>query len=114
MHKGDAEQGREAPLYGVVDERTKSVVFRGDAYAGRFIMYAVLLDVFLRGLLQNTPFFAANWDLLLIVTAGALVSTSYQIKNKVMLNRPVARTLIYLITIVAVSAAIAAALIFIF
>ncbi len=114
MRRENAEQSKETPLYGVVDERTKSIVYQGDAYAGRFIMYAVLLDVFLRGLFQGSPFFAANWDLLLIVIVGSLVSTSYQIKNKVMLNRPVSRILIYLITIVAVSAAIAAALIFIF
>jgi hypothetical protein len=31
-------------LYGTVDERTKSIAYQGDAYMGRFLLFAILLD----------------------------------------------------------------------
>ena len=49
MYKNKDDRQQENALYGVVDERTKSVVYQGDAYTGRFMLFAVLIDVFLRG-----------------------------------------------------------------
>lgn len=86
MFKKINKKDKDIPIYGIVDERTKTVVYQGDAYAGRFIMFAVLFDIFIRGLHLNNPLIASNWDLLLIVIIGGLISTVYQIKNKVISN----------------------------
>lgn len=40
-------------LYRTVDERTKSIAYQGDAYMGRFLLLAVLLDVLYRGFRYN-------------------------------------------------------------
>jgi hypothetical protein len=34
------------------------------------------------------PITTLNWDLMLIVIIGSLISTAYQIKSKVIFNRP--------------------------
>lgn len=83
MFKKPNEQSKVTPIYGVVDERTKTVVYQGDAYAARFMWFAILLDVFIKGLHLSNPLITSNWDLMLIVIIGGLISTVYQIKNKV-------------------------------
>jgi hypothetical protein len=98
---------KETPLYGIIDERTTDVVYKGDAYAGRFMMFAVLIDVFLRGLILSNPVIDGNWDLILIVIAGGFISIAYQMKNKVVFNRPLSRSLLFLACIVGISALIA-------
>ncbi len=100
-------QQQDNALYGVVDERTTAVVYQGDAYTGRFMLYAVLLDVFLRGLKLDSAFINANWDLMLIVFIGSLVSVAYQIKSKVLFNRPVSRSVFFFAIVAAVSAIVA-------
>lgn len=107
MHKKNNGQGKNTPFYGVVDERTKTVVYQGDAYAGRFMLFAVLLDVFVRGLELDNSFINSNWDLMLIVITGGVISAAYQIKSKVMLNRPLSRSFLFLIAIISLSAIIA-------
>lgn len=107
MHKRDNGPGKDTPLYGIVDERTKAVVYQGDAYTGRFMLFAVLFDVFVRGLDINIPFINSNWDLILIVIIGGFISTAYQIKSKVMLNRPFSRSFLFLIALIGISALIA-------
>jgi hypothetical protein len=94
MIKKSTAQTKDVPIYGVVDERTKAIVYQGDAYTGRFMLFAVLFDVFIRGLKPNIPFIASNWDLMVIVMAGGLISTVYQVKNKVITNRPTSRSYI--------------------
>lgn len=112
MHKKNDVYDKDTPLYGVVDERTKFVVYQGDAYAGRFVMFAVLLDVFIRGLEPGIPFINSNLDLILIIITGGIISTVYQIKNKVLFNRPFSRSFLFLIVILGISALIAFALAF--
>jgi hypothetical protein len=97
MFKKSNKQGKDIPIYGIVDERTKIVVYKGDTYAGRFMMFAILLDVFIRGLQLNNPLIASNWDLMLIVIIGGLISTAYQIKNKVISNRSPSRSFIIIV-----------------
>lgn len=69
-------------LYGTIDERTKSIAYQGDAYMGRFLLFAILLDVVYRGFRYSDSL----WDLLLIVIVGGGISTFYQIKNKILFN----------------------------
>ncbi|MDD2587135.1 MAG: hypothetical protein PHT79_09030 [Syntrophomonadaceae bacterium] len=107
MYKKSNEGGSDIPIYGIVDERTKTVVYQGDAYTGRFMLFAVLLDVFIRGLNPNNPFITSNWDLILIVIIGGLISTAYQIKNKVIFNRPISRSVIFIALVLGFSAIIA-------
>lgn len=76
----------QVPLYGQVDERTIQIVNQGDAYMGRFAVFAILIDVMVRGLPHNLAFINNNWDLMGIVIIGGLISTAYQIKYKVFLN----------------------------
>ncbi|MBK5246387.1 MAG: hypothetical protein JJE49_03845 [Peptostreptococcaceae bacterium] len=91
----------------VVDERTRNVVNQGDAYTGRFMLFAVLLDVVFRGFMSSTPFIAENWDLMAIVIIGGFISTAYQIKSKVLFNRPFAPGFIFILSLMAGCAAIA-------
>ncbi len=107
MDKKNNEQGRATPLYGIVDERTKAVIYQGDAYTGRFMLYAVLFAVFIRGLGLDISFIDSNWDLMLIVIIGGFISTAYQVKSKVIFNRPFSRSLLFLITIIGISTLIA-------
>ncbi|MEL7603815.1 MAG: hypothetical protein AAGU77_11740 [Bacillota bacterium] len=107
MHNNKDDQQQNDALYGVVDERTTAVVYQGDAYTGRFMLFAVLLDVFLRGLKWDSPFINANWDLMLIVLIGSLISVAYQIKNKVLFNRPLSRSILFLAIVAGIGAVIA-------
>ncbi|NMA26084.1 MAG: hypothetical protein GX936_10560 [Clostridiales bacterium] len=94
-------------LYGKVDERTKAVVYQGDAYAGRFLLFAVLIDVFIRGFRFFDPITASNLDLMFIVIAGGLISLVFQIKRRVIFNAPHTRNMMYLLIILAVAAVVA-------
>lgn len=103
-HNGET---KEIPMYGVIDERTKSIVYQGDAYTGRFMLFAVLIDVVIRGLNLNNSFIDSNWDLMLIVIVGGMISTIFQVKNKVMLSRPFSRSFIFIASIMGLSALLA-------
>jgi hypothetical protein len=106
---------KEIPIYGVIDERTREVVYKGDSYTGRFMQFALLLDVVIRGFLPGNSFINSNWDLMLIVIIGGLISTAYQIKYKVIvLSRPLSRTFITSILFLISVAAIAFLVAFIF
>lgn len=107
MSKQNNNQANEVPIYGVIDERTKLVAFQGDAYSARFMMFALLIDVIIRGLAPSNPVTSANWDLLLIVIVGGFISTIYQIKNKIMLCRPISKSLLAIGALMAISAIIA-------
>ena len=107
MFKNNNKMNKDVPLYGVVDERTKNVVNQGDAYTGRFMLFAVLIDVIIRGFMNNTPFIEENWDLMTIVIIGGFISTAYQIKSKVMFNRPFAPSFIFILSLMVGCAAIA-------
>ncbi|MBC3886901.1 hypothetical protein GH810_01050 [Acetobacterium paludosum] len=101
------KQGKDIPMYGVVDERTKAVVYQGDAYTGRFMLFAVLIDVFIRGLNLNIPFLDSNWDLMLIVIIGSIISTVYQIKNRVIFNsQSKTKSLLFLMVFISLCALI--------
>ena len=104
MFKGNKKGGKKSVfIYGTIDERTKSVVYRGDAYMGRFLLFAILLDVAYRGLRYND----ALWELLLIVIIGGGISTYYQIKNKIFVKDSNFRKgLFFLIAISLISAAV--------
>lgn len=101
------KKSKNTSIYGIIDERTKNVVYQGDAYACRFIMFAILFDVFLRGLHLNNPLIESNFDLMLIVIIGGLISTAYQIKNKVISSHSATRSFI----VIALFSALAAFLI---
>lgn len=101
--KGD-ESERKTSLYGQIDERTKAVVYQGDAYTARFMQFAILIDVFIRGMKILEPITASNWDLLLIVLAGGFISTAFQIKRRVLFSEPRLRSLMYVLMIIAISA----------
>ena len=101
------KNNKDTPLYGNVDERTRFVVYQGDAYTGRFMLFAVLIDVVIRGLNLNDPFTSSNWDLMLIVIVGGLISSVFQIKNKVIFNRPISRSVIFLVLLIVFSAIVA-------
>lgn len=94
MFKKSNKQSEITPIYGIIDERTKTVVYRGDAYTGRFMLFAVLLDVIIRGLHSSNPLIASNMDLMLIVIIGGLISTVYQFKNKVLSYNSSARSFV--------------------
>ena len=107
MFNKKGEQRKNIPIYGMIDERTKAIVYQGDAYTGRFMLFAVLLDIFIRGLKLNDPITTSNWDLMLIVIIGGLISTAYQIKSKVIFNRPFSRSFLFIILLMVLSAIIA-------
>lgn len=107
MFKKTGEESKTVPIYGLVDERTKAIVYQGDAYTARFMLFAVLFDVVIRGLNFNNPITASNWDLMLIVVIGGLISTAYQIKNKVIFNRPISGSIIYILLLMGLCAMIA-------
>jgi len=107
IFKNNNDKYKDVPLYGVVDERTKNVVNQGDAYTGRFMLFAVLIDVIFRGFMSNTPFISENWDLMTIVIIGGFISTGYQIKSKVLFNRAFAPGIIFVLSLMAGCAAIA-------
>ena len=107
MFKKNSEQSKNVPLYGVIDERTKAVAYQGDAYAARFMLFALLIDVFIRGLKLNDPITTSNWDLILIVMIGSLISTAFQIKSKVIFNRPFSRSFLFVILLMVLSGSIA-------
>ena len=107
MFKKSKVQNKDVPLYGNVDERTRAVVYQGDAYTGRFMLFAVLFDVVIRGLELHDPFTSSNWDLMLIVIVGGMISTVYQVKSKVIFNRPISRSLIFVASFMGFSALVA-------
>lgn len=110
FNKRDASEER-TPLYGKIDERTKAVVYQGDAYTGRFLLFAILIDVFIRGIKLFEPLTASNWDLLFLVIAGGLISTAFQVKNRVLFNKPYFGSFLFVIIIMALSALVALMLI---
>jgi len=98
-------------LYGAIDERTKSTVYQSDAYMGRFLLFAILLDVIYRGFKYGDPLY----DLLLIVIIGGGISTFYQIKNKIFANNSNFRKgLFFLIALSLISAVVMFLVLFIF
>lgn len=107
MFKKANSHNKEVPLYGIVDERTKAIAYQGDAYTGRFMLFAVLIAVFLRGLKLNISFIDSNWDLMFIVIIGGIISTAYQIKNKVIFNRPLSKSFLFVVLLIGFSALIA-------
>jgi uncharacterized membrane protein AbrB (regulator of aidB expression) len=107
MFNKNSNQSKNIPIYGVIDERTKAIVYQGDAYTARFMLFAVLLDVIIRGLKLNDPITTSNWDLMLIVIIGGLISTAYQIKSKVIFNRPFSRSFLFIILFMGLCAIIA-------
>jgi hypothetical protein len=107
MFRKNSQQSKTVPIYGLIDERTKAIVYQGDAYTARFMLFAVLIDVVIRGLNLNDPITTSNWDLILIVIIGGLISTAYQIKNKVIFNRPFSRSLLFILLLMGLSAIIA-------
>ena len=107
MFKKRNEQNKDVPLYGNVDERTRAVVYQGDAYTGRFMLFAVLFDVVVRGLGLNDSLTSSNWDLMLIVIVGGMISMVYQFKSKVIFNRPISRSLIFVAFLMGFSALVA-------
>ena len=95
---------QHTPLYGRVDERTRQIVHQGDAYMGRFAVFAILIAVMVRGLPHNLAFVNDNWDLMSIVIIGSFISTVYQIKNKVLYNENRLKSLGFIAGIIGVSA----------
>jgi hypothetical protein len=91
-------------LYGTVDERTKSIAYQGDAYMGRFLLFAILLDAVYRGFRYGDPL----WDLLLIVIIGGGISTFYQIKKKILVNGSVSRKGLFLYILITLISAVVA------
>jgi hypothetical protein len=114
MFKKANSKNKDVSIYGIVDERTKAVVYQGDAYTGRFMLFAILFDVFLRGLKLNIPFIDSNWDLMFIVIIGGFISTAYQIKNKVIFNRPLSKSFYFIILLMGFSALAAFILTYLF
>ncbi|MEI7667417.1 MAG: hypothetical protein WCI62_00295 [Erysipelotrichaceae bacterium] len=101
------DENKEVSIYGIIDERTKAIVYQGDAYTGRFMVFVLFIDIGIRGLKLNVPLINSNWDLMLIVIVGGLISTAYQIKNRVILNRPFSRSFKYLVLLIGLSAVFA-------
>lgn len=99
-------KNKEASIYGVIDERTKAVVHQGDAYAARFMMFALLVDVIVRGLKLNNPITNSNWDLMLIVIVGGFISTIFQYKQKILFSRPFSRAFAVIISLMVLAAII--------
>jgi len=104
---------KEVSIYGIIDERTKAIVNQGDAYAGRFVLFALLIDVVIRGLQLEVPFISSNWDLMLIVIVGGFISTAFQIKSKVIFNRPFSKSFKFIILLMGLSAVLASILTYI-
>ncbi len=78
----DKQESKSIPVYGNIDERTKAIAYKGDAFAGRFLMFAVMLYCFY-------DFFCYNkvpWELLALLFIAATISTIYQIKNKIIVE----------------------------
>ncbi|OGD16258.1 hypothetical protein A2V47_00970 [Candidatus Atribacteria bacterium RBG_19FT_COMBO_35_14] len=111
MFKENKKGGKKSVfIYGTIDERTKSIVYQGDAYMGRFLLFAILLDVVYRGLRYDDPM----WELLLIVIIGGGISTFYQIKNKILVNNPNFRKSLFLLIVISlISAAVTFLVVFI-
>lgn len=107
MTSNQKKSEKNTPLYGIIDERTKAVVYQGDAYTGRFMLFAVLIDVVLRSTNLLNDFFASNWDLMLIVIVGGFISTIFQIKNKILFNRPATKSLLFISVLMGISAIVA-------
>jgi len=107
MFNKNKEQDKNIPMYGIIDERTKAIANQGDAYSGRFMLFAVLIAIFVRGLNLNISFINSNWDLMSIVIIGGFISTAYQIKNKIIFNRPLSKSILFILLIVVISALIA-------
>lgn len=97
MFKKMNSQNKDIPLYGTVDERTRAIVYQGDAYTGRFMLFGVLIAVVIRGLNLNISFIDSNWDLMLIVIIGSIISTLHQIRNKVIFNGPFSKSFLFLV-----------------
>ena len=95
---------QNAPLYGRVDERTQQIVHQGDAYMGRFAVFAILIAVMVRGLPHNLAFVNENWDLMSIVIISTFISTVYQIKYKVLFNEHRVKSIGFITVIIGVSA----------
>lgn len=112
FNKPDSEN-KEVSIYGIVDERTKAIVNQGDAYTGRFVLFALLIDVVIRGLKYDVPFINSNWDLMLIVIVGGFISTAFQIKNRVIFNRPFSKSFKFIILLMGLSAVLASMLTYI-
>lgn len=107
MFKHNGAKENDSPIYGVIDERTKTIANQGDAYTSRFMVFALLLDVILRSFHIADSLTSSNWDLMLIVIIGTSISTVFQIKSKIMFNRPFARSIVFVAFIMGLSAAIA-------
>jgi hypothetical protein len=97
-------KNQHTPLYGRVDERTQQIVHQGDAYMGRFAVFAILIAVMVRGLTHNLAFVNENWDLMSIVIIGSFISTAYQIKYKVLYNENRLKSIAFIAGIIGVSA----------
>lgn len=95
---------QQTPLYGRVDERTQQIVHQGDAYMGRFAVFAILIAVMVRGLPHNLAFVNENWDLMSIVIISTFISTFYQIKYKVLFNEHRVKSIGFIVVIIGVSA----------
>jgi len=104
IDKKTNSENKEVSIYGIVDERTKAIVNQGDAYTGRFMVFAILIDIGIRGLKPDVPFISSNWDLMLIVIVGGLISTAFQIKRKVIFNRPFSKSFRFLVLLIGLSA----------
>ncbi|MBS3991202.1 MAG: hypothetical protein KGZ51_03950 [Erysipelothrix sp.] len=91
------------PLYGRVDERTQQIVNQGDAFMGRFTIFAILIAVMVRGLPHNLAFINDNWDLMSIVIIGSFISTFYQIKYKVLFNENRIKSIWYIAGLIGIS-----------
>jgi hypothetical protein len=104
MFKKSNNTNKEVSIYGIVDERTRAIVNQGDAYTARFMLFALLIDIVIRGLLVDAPFLNSNWDLMLIVIVGGFISTVYQIKSKVIFNRPFTKSFIFVTMLISLSA----------
>lgn len=107
MSKENNTKEKNVPLYGVVDERTKAIAIQGDSYTAKFMLFAVLVDVMLRSLDILDSFTDSNWDLILIVIIGGFISTFYQVKNKIMFQRPFVRSFIYILLLLVLSGSVA-------
>jgi hypothetical protein len=72
--------------------------------------FALLIDIGIRGLNLNVSFLNSNWDLMFIVIIGGLISTAFQIKSKVIFNRPFSKSFKFLVLLIGFSALFASIL----
>jgi len=107
MFNKQSDETKEVSIYGIVDERTRAIVNQGDAYTARFVVFALFIDIGIRGLKLDVPFINSNWDLMLIVIVGSFISTAYQLKSKVIFNRPFSKSFKFLILLIGLSAVFA-------